>query len=161
MKTVEIVKSPDHTPREYDCKLELRSDGFAVLSTAIKESWRVGTLNLLPGDRSFGLYWLDRDYNLYIWRRDGVEIGWYYNVLEDVSLSGLPAELVWTDWYVDVFYDQPGNCLELDWDEVPGWTPPERLDWLKATVARIKQDHPSNIEFWKAEIGPRMSPGSL
>ncbi len=118
----------------FACDLVRYEPGFGILRHVIDREYDIGGTGLLPGDVTWGLFWEDRPYTLYIWNleREGGRIH-YFNVADSVTLS--PEEFVWRDLAVDVLIDAAGDVQILDEHELPPGLSPD----LSEYIARTKQ----------------------
>lgn len=142
----------------FACELVDLQDGFGILKYVVPHQLRFRNLLVPQGIISYGFFWTDRPYNLYMWVDEhGDVLGCYFNVAETVTLSR--EEFVWIDLFVDILV-VPGPEGEsaqariqlLDEDQVP-----ETLDeTVQATIAlgkcEVLRNYQAIIEEAKAAL---------
>jgi len=111
--------------KAYPCELLHYEPGFGVLRYVIDREYDISGVKLVPGDETIALYWEDRPYNLYVWRRRASPAPvYYFNVADRISL--LPHEFVWRDLDVDILVDNRGVQV-LDEHELPAGIDPHLI----------------------------------
>jgi hypothetical protein len=106
------------TVHKYPCKLLHYETSFGILLYVIDREYHVGSLRLMPGDVTYGLYWTDRPYTLYLWKIKGSRnAAYYFNIADSIFLSA--REFQWRDLTVDILIDTTGTIHILDEDELP------------------------------------------
>ncbi|MHB8844451.1 MAG: DUF402 domain-containing protein [Nitrospirota bacterium] len=134
----------------YSCELIHYESGFGILRYIIDRAYDVHGVKLSPGDETLALYWEDRPYTLYIWKRNLSPVPvYYFNIADQVSLS--PREFVWRDLAVDVLVDERGVHV-LDEHEVPPGLAPPLLLSIKSATTRLLADHRTIIRDAEALI---------
>jgi predicted RNA-binding protein associated with RNAse of E/G family len=142
----------------FACELVDLQDGFGILKYMVPQQLRFQNLVVPQGSISYGFFWTDRPYNLYMWVGEHEDVlGCYFNVADAVSLSR--QEFVWTDLVVDILI-VPGPEHEnaqarvqlLDEDQVP-----ETLDEaVRATIylgkCEVLRNHRAIIEEARAAL---------
>ncbi len=124
----------------YSCELLEYKPGFGVLRYVIDRKYDVAGYNLLPGDITFGLYWEDRPYTLYVWDLTRISTRLYYfNVADTVSLR--PREFVWRDLTVDILIDTRGRISILDEQELPPDLSQELSEYIRRAVDLVIGEH--------------------
>jgi hypothetical protein len=96
----------------FECELLHLTGGFGLLKYVIAQQYDVHGIRLRPGDITFGLYWQDRPYTLYVWPRPDGRRVYYFNIADGVSLS--ENEFAWRDLTVDVLIDVGAGVHVLD-----------------------------------------------
>lgn len=103
--------------KTYRCELLHFGSGFGVLRYVIDREYDVHGVVLAPGDETIALYWEDRPYTLYVWRRQAAQdTVFYFNIADRISLT--PQEFIWRDLAVDILVDSSGVHV-LDEHELP------------------------------------------
>ena len=103
--------------KTYRCELLHFGSGFGVLRYVIDREYDVHGVVLAPGDETIALYWEDRPYTLYVWRRQAAQdTVFYFNIADQISLT--PQEFIWRDLAVDILVDSSGVHV-LDEHELP------------------------------------------
>ena len=103
--------------KTYRCELLHFGSGFGVLRYVIDREYDVHGVVLAPGDETIALYWEDRPYTLYVWRRQAAQDTiFYFNIADQISLT--PQEFIWRDLAVDNLVDSRGVHV-LDEHELP------------------------------------------
>jgi hypothetical protein len=129
--------------KTYRCELLHFGSGFGVLRYVIDREYDVHGVGLAPGDETFALYWEDRPYTLYIWRRRTADAPvYYFNIADRISLT--PREFIWRDLTVDILVDG-GGAHVLDEDELPSGIDAELLHAIRETQAHILSNYPRII----------------
>lgn len=139
----------------YSCELLHYEAGFGVLRYVIDREYDVHGVKLSPRDETIALYWEDRPYTLYIWRRKSMSGPvHYFNIADRISLS--PQEFVWRDLAVDVLVDERGVHV-LDVNELPSGIDPSLLLFIRSATAQILADHQAIIRTADA-LAKRFAP---
>ncbi len=102
----------------YSCELLEYGPRFGMLQYVVGREYDISGHKLLPGDVTYGLYWEDRPYTLYVW--DLIRINsrlYYFNIADSISLQ--PGEFVWRDLAIDVLIDADDRVRILDEHELP------------------------------------------
>ena len=91
-------------------------------------------VSLPAGTVTFGHFWTDRPYNVYLWlaQSTGATIGYYLNISEATRLTS--ALLEWLDLAVDILVVPPRPAVILDEGEIPSDASTE----LRTRIARAK-----------------------
>lgn len=101
----------------YSCELLHYESSFGILRYIIDREYDVHGVQLSPGDETIALYWKDRPYTLYVWRRQmAQDRAYYFNIADRISLT--PREFIWRDLAVDILIDHAGAHV-LDENELP------------------------------------------
>jgi protein associated with RNAse G/E len=103
--------------RTYSCELLHLEKGFGILRYVVDREYDIAGLKLVPGDETIALYWEDRPYTVYIWRRKSGKTAYYFNIADRVSLS--QEEFRWRDLADDILVDPQGTISVLDEHELP------------------------------------------
>jgi predicted RNA-binding protein associated with RNAse of E/G family len=112
----------DRSVVEYVCRLLHRDDRQAVLRYEITSPFSIpaGAADLLipAGSFTVAYYWIDKPYNVYMWRdSSGRYLGSYFNIVKNTSFS--EAAVTFEDLIVDVLVLPDGSRFILDEDELP------------------------------------------
>lgn len=103
--------------KTYLCELVSLNNGLGILRYIIDREYDVHGVVLAPGDETVALYWEDRPYTLYVWRRQvAQDTIYYFNIADRISLT--PHEFIWRDLAVDILVDGRGVHV-LDEHELP------------------------------------------
>ncbi len=117
------------TIQAYSCELLHLQIGFGILRYVIDREYNIAGLRLSRGDETIALYWEDRPFTLYIWRRRAPgDTAYYFNIADRVSLS--TQEFLWRDLAVDILVDPQGKVHVLDEDELPADLDAELGDYI-------------------------------
>jgi hypothetical protein len=128
----------------YSCGLLHYESGFGILRYIIDREYDVQGVKLAPGDETVALYWEDRSYTLYIWRRKPAEAPvYYFNIADRVRLS--PHIFAWRDLAVDILVDGRGVHV-LDEDELPPGLDAGLLRSIREAQAHILNNYPRIIK---------------
>jgi predicted RNA-binding protein associated with RNAse of E/G family len=128
----------------YSCELRHYEAGFGILRYVIDREYDIAGLLLAPGDETIALYWEDRPYTLYIWRRkSSPQPVYYFNIADQISLSR--REFVWRDLVVDILVDERGIHV-LDEHELPADIEPELAHSIQAAKTLVMCNHRAIIE---------------
>ena len=115
---LEIKHTLSGGTQTYSCELLQYKPGFGVLRYVIDREYDIAGYKLLPGYITFGLYWEDRPYTLYVWDLSRISTRLhYFNIADSISLR--PGEFVWRDLTVDILIDTRGGIRVLDEQELP------------------------------------------
>jgi len=125
--------------KSYPCERLHYEPGFGVLRYVIDREYDISGVKLAPGDETIALYWEDRPYNLYVWRRSASPAPvYYFNVADRISL--LPHEFVWRDLAVDILVDSRG-ALVLDKHELPADLDADLRRYIRRATTLILSTH--------------------
>jgi predicted RNA-binding protein associated with RNAse of E/G family len=103
---------------EYRCQVVSWTPRAAVLLYRPGQEVDLAGLRLPADVLSYGLYWVDRPFNIYHWvDRDGRTLACYCNVSTDTHIGQHRVE--WLDLELDVLVTPDGAVRVLDEDEVP------------------------------------------
>jgi hypothetical protein len=134
----------------YPCELVSLKNGVGILRYVIDREYDVHGVKLLPGDETIALYWEDRPYTLYIWRRQAAQdTAYYFNIADRISLT--PQEFIWRDLAVDILVDHAGVHV-LDEDELPPALDAGLLRSIREAQAHILANHPRIIKEAVAKL---------
>ena len=121
--------------KTYRCELLHFGSGFGVLRYVIDREYDVHGVVLAPGDETIALYWEDRPYTLYVWRRQAArDTVFYFNIADQISLT--PQEFIWRDLAVDILVDGRGVHV-LDEHELPAALDADLGRYIKEAKAHI------------------------
>jgi protein associated with RNAse G/E len=102
----------------FECELVHVNNNFGVLKYIIQRNNDIDGLKLSPGDITYGLFWTDRPYTLYVWIvNQGRDRAYYFNISDRVVLS--PSEFAWRDLTIDILIDPDLRVHMLDEHELP------------------------------------------
>ena len=160
---VEVKERPDGTESRYECRLALLEQTacrtVGVLRYRIRQEMRVAGVDIPAGTVSYGCYWSDRNYNVYVWlggeaaesetptrtaqrgQPEGVTpapIGYYVNVGDRPRLA--VEEFRWRDLWLDVVVLPNLRARVLDRDEVPEDLDPATGRVIDRTIAEVLGD---------------------
>jgi len=95
-----------------------------VLKYIIRRNNDIDGLKLSPGDITYGFYWTDRPYTLYVWIvNQGKDRAYYFNIADRILLQ--PAEFIWRDLAIGILIDPDLLVHMLDEDELPADLDPQ------------------------------------
>lgn len=141
----EVKRSLSGVELTYNCELVALSGRFGILKYELDREWRVGSLNLQPGMFSYGLYWVDRPYTLYLWFDNGREpLAHYFNLADSVTLS--PQQFVWRDLVVDILVWPTGEIEVLDESELPTSVDDQLMDYIESSKALVLENYEAIIQ---------------
>jgi hypothetical protein len=116
----------------FECELIHVNKNFGVLKYVIHRNNDIDGLKLSPGDITYGLYWTDRPYTLYVWIvNQGKDRAYYFNIADRVSLQ--PSEFIWRDLAIDILIDPDLRVHLLDEHEVPADIDPSLGNYIHST----------------------------
>ena len=128
----------------FSCELVRFEPGFGMLRYVIDREYDIHGVKLASGDETLALYWEDRPYTLYVWRKQTVQdIAYYFNIADRISLT--PKEFVWRDLAVDILVDDRGVHV-LDEDELPPGLDAGLLRSIRKAQAHILANLPRIIK---------------
>jgi hypothetical protein len=129
--------------KTYHCDLLHYESGFGMLRYIIDREYDVYGVKLAPGDETVALYWENRPYTLYIWRRQAArDTVYYFNIADRISLT--PQEFIWRDLVVDILVDHAGVHV-LDEHELPADLDARLGLSIQKTREYLVKDHSSII----------------
>jgi hypothetical protein len=147
---IETKRTLSGETKTYRCELLHFGSGFGVLRYVIDREYDVYGVELAPGDKTIALYWEDRPYTLYIWRRRTAKTPvYYFNIADRISLT--PQEFIWRDLVVDILVDSRGVHV-LDEDELPSNLDARILQSIRETQAHILNNYPRIIKEAVAKL---------
>jgi len=115
----------DGRTKTFECECLEKTDTRLIVLHIVEADTPVGSLIIPKGTISFGVFWLDRPYNTYIWVHPSGEIaGYYFNISDSTAFHETKFE--WRDLIVDVLVLPSGEVELLDHDELP----PNAPAWL-------------------------------
>lgn len=121
-KMVERKIRYDGSIAEYDCVCLTKNKKEAVLLHEMRQSFSMpagqSKLTIPVGSVTIAHYWIDRPYNLYLWRdRDGSYLGSYFNIVRNTRITSRVVSF--EDLILDVLVLPDGRYFLLDEDELP------------------------------------------
>jgi predicted RNA-binding protein associated with RNAse of E/G family len=138
--------------KTYRCELISLRHGVGILRYIIEQAYDVAGFLLAPGDETLAVYWQDRPYTLYIWRRRRQgDRAYYFNIADSVELG--QEEFRWRDLAVDILVDQNGAVKVLDEHELPPDLPPSLLDHIMVAKKTVLAGYEAIIEEAEKLIG--------
>lgn len=124
----------------FECELVHVHRNFGVLKYVIQRNNDIDGLKLCPGDITYGLFWTDRPYTLYIWIvNQGKDRAYYFNISDRVSLH--PSEFIWRDLTIDILIDPDLRVHILDEHELPTDLSSELSAYIQTTKDLILEHH--------------------
>jgi len=136
---LEIKLTLSDETKTYDCELLHYESGLGILRYVIDRAYDVHGVKLSPGDETIALYWEDRPYTLYVWRRQAAQdTAYYFNIADRISLT--PQEFLWRDLAVDILVDQAGVHV-LDEHELPADLDDELGRSIQKTKEHLVESH--------------------
>ncbi len=124
----------------YSCQLLEYGPGFGMLRYVVDREYDISGHKLLPGDVTYGLYWEDRPYTLYVW--DLIRINsrlYYFNIADSISLQ--PGEFLWRDLAIDILIDADDRVRILDEHELPPDLAQELKRSIRTAVDLVVEQH--------------------
>jgi len=119
----------------FECELLRLENGLGVLKYVVDREYTVGSVTLRSGDVTYALYWIDRPYTLYLWRKNESQFIYYFNIADNISLKH--NEIAWRDLSVDILVDATGMVHVLDEHELPHGLPAGLLSYIQSAKAHI------------------------
>lgn len=147
---VEVKRRLDGSESHFECDaIVLEERRRAVILYVIDRAWSVSGIALRRGMRTYGHFWLDRNYNAYHWLDGERTVGVYFNigVCHEISRE----RVLWTDYAVDVLAAPDGSARVLDEEELGIDTPADVLAVVRTTRALILAELRSLLAEVEAE----------
>ena len=121
-KIIERKIRYDSVVVEHGCKLLKAQNKNVVLFHSIQNSFTMiasqTKLSIPKGSYTIGYYWIDRPYNLYIWRdKKGKYLGSYFNIVKNTYMTDKLVSF--EDLIIDILVLPNGEYFILDEDELP------------------------------------------
>ncbi len=137
-RTVEERKRKlDGRVLRYPCEVLDITPEHAVLLYRTTHSVDLAGVPIPAGTLSYGVYWVDRPFNVYRWVDPrGTVLAHYFNVATETRI--LPDALEWLDLELDVLVTPDGRVRVLDEQEVPVDLAPRYRAVLDEAVARLR-----------------------
>jgi protein associated with RNAse G/E len=124
----------------FECELVHVNKNFGMLKYVIQRNNDIDGLKISPGDITYGLYWTDRPYTLYVWIvNQGKDRAYYFNVADRVSLQ--PNEFIWRDLTIDILIDPDLRVHLLDEHELPADLHPDLSNYIQSTKNLVLHRH--------------------
>jgi hypothetical protein len=124
----------------YSCELLQYEPGFGVLRYVVDREYNISGHKLLPGDITYGLYWEDRPYTLYVWDLSRINSKLYYfNIADSISLRS--EEFVWRDLTIDVLIDTDNAARILDEQELLPDLAQGLREYIRTAVDLVVEKH--------------------
>lgn len=124
----------------FECELVHVNKDFGVLKYVIQRNNDIDGLKLSPGDITYGLYWTDRPYTLYVWIvNQGKDRAYYFNIADRVSLQ--PSEFIWRDLTIDILIDPDLRVHLLDEHELPADLNADLSNYIQSTKNLVLRRH--------------------
>lgn len=146
----------DSSVVDHSCKLLKAEHRSIVLLHRNERSFTMAagakSLTIPEGAYTFAFYWLDRPYNLYIWKdRQGNGLGSYFNIVRNTYVT--EQAVIFEDMIIDLLVLPGGEVYVLDEDELPepldrfeGGSVQRSLSSLVKEMEHILQDSTSEAE---------------
>jgi hypothetical protein len=128
----------------FACELLLLKSDLGVLKYVIDREYDIQGIRLQPGDITYGLYWTNRPYTLYVWYLTGDRVVHYFNISDRTSLQ--PQEFLWRDLAIDILIADDHSVHILDEDELPGDLDPVLFSYIQKAKAAVIRDYSSIID---------------
>ena len=121
-KIIERKIRYDSVVVEHGCTLLKAQHKNVVLFHSIQNSFTMiasqTKLTIPTGSYTIAYYWIDRPYNLYIWRdENGKYLGSYFNIVKNTSMTD--KWVSFEDLIIDILVLPNGEYFILDEDELP------------------------------------------
>ncbi len=147
---VEVKRRLDGTEVRFPCDAAVVEPGRrAILIYVLEQSWDVPGVQLRPGMRTFGHFWMERPFNVYHWLERTRTVGLYFNIGETSEIS--TERVVWNDYAVDVLVTPDGMTRVLDEEELGDDVSASVRDLVTVARARILADRAALIREVEAE----------
>jgi len=127
----------------YRCELIHVEEDFGILKYVFDEEFKIEDIIIHPGTVSYGFYWMDRPYNLYMWFDKNI-IAYYFNIADSLYLS--KQKFVWRDLIVDVLVLPNGFVKVLDEEEIPLSIDKNLKDYIELGKKTILQNYKTIIQ---------------
>ncbi len=152
MTIVEIKRKLDGRIQRFRCDALEVAAGRAVILYHIERGVTLGGLAIPAGASSYGLFWTDRPYNVYLWVDPaGTTLGAYCNVANDTAITADTID--WLDLEADVMITPDGRAEVLDLAEVPADLPRRHRAALDDALARL-DDGPAVLDEAERAVAP-------
>ncbi len=137
MTIVEIKRKLDGRMQRFTCEALEVGGERAIVLYRVPRGVTLGELTIPSGSWSYGLFWADRPYNVYLWVDPaGATLGAYCNVATDTSIAA--GTIDWLDLEADVLVTPDGRAQVLDLAEVPAELAPRHRAALDDALARLR-----------------------
>lgn len=127
----------------YECELILIEENFGILKYVFDKKLKIENIIIYPETISYGFYWMDRPYNLYMWFDENI-IAYYFNIADSLYLSR--QKVVWRDLIVDVLVLPNGFVKVLDEEEIPPFINKRLKNYIKSAQKTILQNYKTIIQ---------------
>ncbi len=127
----------------YRCELIHVEEGFGILKYVFNKEFKIEDIIIHPGTVSYGFYWMDKPYNLYMWFDKNITV-YYFNIADSLYLSR--EEFVWRDLIVDVLVLPNGFVKVLDEEEIPSSIDKSLKNYIKSGKNKVLQDYKTIIQ---------------
>ncbi len=115
---IEMKQTLSGAIQQFTCELVALEDTYGILRYRIAKRATAGDIVLLPGTVTYGVYWIERPYNVYWWRNpQGDTLAFYCNIADSTRLSA--AEFHWRDLTIDILILPDGEIAVLDQEQLP------------------------------------------
>jgi protein associated with RNAse G/E len=138
-KFIECKRTYFEEKKVFECYLVEKRSSEVVLIYEISAPMEFLGINFLPGSRSFGYFWTEKNYNVYHWiDSNDKTIVFYFNISKDTNIFENSVE--WKDMIVDIVAFPNGKTLTVDQDEVPKTITADDLTIIEKTNREILSD---------------------
>lgn len=135
---LEVKRKLDGRVRRFRCEALAVAPGQAIVRfrPPAAGGFRVAGADIPAGSVSYGLFWSDRPYNVYLWV-DAAEttLAAYCNTAAETVIDA--AGIAWLDLEADVMIVPDGPARVLDLDEVPADLAPDHRDAMLHALAQL------------------------
>jgi hypothetical protein len=142
---------------EYRCDLLAWNGDSAVVRHTLDREVELPGGSLPAGTVTYGLFWTDRNYNIYCWNApDGRHLGDYFNIVAHTRIE--EDRVCYRDLVVDVLVWQGREPLELDREELPADLDSDLGELIELVAAELLSEHDSilrNAHAALAGLRPR------
>jgi hypothetical protein len=142
---IEVKRFPEGRQQTYRCQALGVSPRLAVVLFLHPSERRAGGFLFPAGSRTYGFFWAQRNYSLYVLHHpDGGLIAHRFDVIDEVRLR--PGRVEYLDLALDVWVDPSGHAWTEDEDEVAelasqGVLSPRRLALIDRTKRLLLARH--------------------
>lgn len=149
----------DGTVAEFSCEALRVEPGRRALVRFVTPAERrlgPGALTLPAGTVTIGHFWSDRSYAVYAFRVNGVAVGWYCSIVDEVRIEA--GRIDYLDLVVDVLIEPAGSATVLDEDELPEDIDPRHRRTINATLEALTGNTRRIVAEIEAEGRPFLLP---
>lgn len=128
----------------YDCELIHFKPECGILKYVLKKSVQVAAMQLPPGTVTFGFFWVNVPYTLYVWVHAHKIIGYYFSIVDQVLLTS--TSFFYRDLILDIAIDNQLNVSVLDKAELPRNLPKNLVQYINSAFDNIMRHYPEIIK---------------